>query len=101
MFSLLSNDFNFILLTLLGPSIVKIWTSRKCLAINPITAGNFAALLNCMSMDRALDSMMPRPNAINFSCFEPELSMLLVHRGSNDDLSLQISSDVLWQSRDH
>ena len=29
-----------------------------CLVINPITVDNFAALFNCMPVDRASDSMM-------------------------------------------
>ena len=73
-----------------------------CLVINPITVDNFAALLNCTSLDRASDSMMPRPKAIHFSWLGPELFVCcLVHRGSIDDLLLlQISSGVVWQSRD-
>ena len=30
----------------------------SCLVINPITVDNFAALFNCMSVDRASDSIM-------------------------------------------
>ena len=47
-------------------------------------------------MDRASDSTMARPKAIlvgsDRSC--------LVHKGSTDDLLLQISSGVVLQSRD-
>ena len=38
-----------------------------CLAINPITVYNLAALFNCTPVDRASDSMMARPKAIHFS----------------------------------
>ena len=64
--------------------------------INPIPVDNFAVLFNCMPVDRTSDSMMARP--IHFSWLVPEL---LVHRGSTDDLLLlQISSGVVWQTRD-
>ena len=65
--------------------------------INPIIVDNFVALLNCMSVDRASDSMMARPKAIHFSWLGPELfSLLLGPPGSTDDLLLQISSGVVW-----
>ena len=64
---------------------------------------NLAALIDCTPLDRASDSMMTRPKAINFSWLGPEPPFVccLVHRGSTDDLLLlQISSGVVWQTRD-
>ena len=68
----------------------------------PITVDNFAALFSCTPVDQASGSMMARPKAINFSWLGPELfCLLLVHRGSSDGLHfLQISSYVVWQTRD-
>ena len=48
-----------------------------CLVISTTTAYNFAALFNCMPVDRASDSSMARPKAIHFSWFGPELFRLL------------------------
>ena len=72
------------------------------LVINPITVNNFAALFNYTPVDRASDSSMARPKAIHFSQLGPELFVCcLVNRGSTDDLLLlQISSGVVWQTRD-
>ena len=68
-----------------------------CLAINPILVDNFAALFNFTPVDRAADSMMARPKAIQHWSFR----LLVVHRGSSDDpLLLQISSGGVLQSRD-
>ena len=65
--------------------------------INPITVDNFAALLNCTQVDRASDSMM----VFHFSWLRPELfSLLLIERGSTDDLLLlQIFSGAVQGSR--
>ena len=52
---------------------LNVLRQSACLVINPITVGNFAALLNCTPEDRASDSMMARPKAIHFSWFGPEL----------------------------
>ena len=45
-----------------------------CLVINPITVGGYAPLFNCPPVDRASDSIMPRPKAIHFSWLGQELS---------------------------
>ena len=37
---------------------LNIMRQSACFIINPITVGNFAALFNCMPVDRASDSMM-------------------------------------------
>ena len=37
---------------------LNIMRQSTCLVINPITVDNFAALFNCMPVDRASDSMM-------------------------------------------
>ena len=42
--------------------------------INPITVDGYAALFNCTPVDRASDSIMARPKAIQFSWLGPELS---------------------------
>ena len=70
--------------------------------INPLTVDNLATLFICTPLDRPSDSMMG-----------PDLKLLilvgldwssfvycLVHRGSFDDLLLQISCGVVWQTRD-
>ena len=62
-----------------------------CLVICPITVDNFAALFNCMPVDRAADST--RHKAIYFSWLGPELFRLLLGLpGSTDNyILLQIS----------
>ena len=52
------------------------------LVINPITVDNFAALLNCMPVDRMSDSMMARPKAIHFSWLGPKLSSVAWSTGA-------------------
>ena len=37
---------------------LNVMRQSACLVINPITVDNFAALLNCTPMDRALDSVL-------------------------------------------
>ena len=37
---------------------LNVMRQSACLAINPIMVDSFAALFNCMPVDRALDSMM-------------------------------------------
>ena len=49
-----------------------------CLVINSITVDNSAVLFDCTPVDRASDSMMPRPKAIHFSWLGPELFRLLL-----------------------
>ena len=44
-----------------------------CLVINPIKVYGYAALFNCMPVDRASDSMMARPKAIHLSWLGLEL----------------------------
>ena len=52
------------------------------LVINPITVDGYAALLNCMPVDRASDSMMARRKAIHFSWLGPELSSVAWSTGA-------------------
>ena len=64
------------------------------------TVDNFAALFNCTPVDRASDSIMALPKAIHFS-WMGSFVCCLVHQGATDDLLLlQISSGVVWQTRD-
>ena len=81
---------------------LNVMRHSACLVINPTMVDNFAALFNCTPVDRASDSLMARPKAIHFSWLGPELFVCcLVHRVSTDDLLLlQISSCVVWQTRD-
>ena len=37
---------------------LNVMRQSACIVINPITVDNFAALYNCMPVDRASDSMM-------------------------------------------
>ena len=73
-----------------------------CLVINPIKFHSSDALFNCTPVDRASDSVRPRPKAIHFSWFgRGSFVCSLVHWGSTDDLLLlQISSGVVWYSMD-
>ena len=77
-----------------------------CFVINPIKGDNFAALFNCMPVDRAAVSMMiyDGPDLKLFTlvgCDWSSFVCCLVPRGSTDDLLLlQISSCVGWQTRD-
>ena len=71
--------------------------------INPITTDTFAALFNCMPVDRASDSMMTQPKAIHFSWLGPEalLSFLLSPLGLNRRYSFaSYFKGVVWQSGD-
>ena len=71
-----------------------------CLFINPITVENIAVLLNCTPVDRASDSMMAPTLSYLFQLVGTGAFVCcLVHRGSTDDM-LQISSGVVWQTRD-
>ena len=38
--------------------VLNVMRQSACLVISPITVDNFAALFNCMPVDRALESMM-------------------------------------------
>ena len=38
--------------------VLNVMRPSACLVISPITVDNFAALFNCMPVDRALESMM-------------------------------------------
>ena len=59
--------------------------------INRITVDNFAALLNYTPIDRASDSLMARPKEIIIVGWDhSSFVCCLVHRGSTDDLLLQI-----------
>ena len=78
-----------------------------CLVINPVTVDNFAALFNCYLLKlfilvgtEALSSVAWSTlvrychfgvSPVNYSDSD---------RGSTDDLLLQISSCVVWQTRD-
>ena len=66
------------------------------LAINPITVDGFAALFNCMPVDRASDSMMAPNKSYSFELVGTGAFVCCsVHLGSTDDLLLlQISSGV-------
>ena len=77
---------------------LNVMRQSACLVINPITVSNFAALFNCKPEDRVSDSLMAQTligwDRSSFVC-------CLVHRGSTDDLMLlQISSGVVWPTRD-
>ena len=76
---------------------LNVMRQSACLEINPITVDNFAALFNCTPVDRASDLklfILVGWDRCSFVC-------CLVHRGSTDDLLLlQISSCVVWQTRD-
>ena len=68
-----------------------------CLLINSITVDNFAALFFNSGV-----RLYEGPDLKLFSLvgWAPKLFVCcLVHRGSNDDILLQISSVVVWQSR--
>ena len=75
-----------------------------CLVVNPIMFDNIPALLNYTPVHRASDSIMVRPKAIRFCWLGPELYRLLLGRSdrvvTDDLLLLQISSGVIWHSRD-
>ena len=45
---------------------LNVMRQSACLVINPITVDIFVAFFNCTPDDRATDSMMPGPNAIQF-----------------------------------
>ena len=72
-----------------------------CIVIIPITVDNFVALFKCTMVDRA---SRDGPDLNLFSLVDWDRSSFvscLVHRGSTDDLLLlQISSGVIWQTRD-
>ena len=52
---------------------LNVMRQSACLVINPITVDNFAALLNCTTVDRASDY-----KAIHFCWLRPELFPLLL-----------------------
>ena len=62
-----------------------------------ITVANFAVLFNCTSVDRVSDSMMAPTYCYSFKLVGTgTLRLLLVHRGSTDDLLLlQITRGVV------
>ena len=78
-------------------AIIQIsFDSDACLVINPPMVVNLAALFNCMLIDRLSEALC----WLRFG-WDPELvRLLLVHGGSTDFLLLQISSGVVWQSRE-
>ena len=65
-----------------------------CLVINPITVDGYAALFNCTPVDRASDSMMARPKAIQFSWLGRSFRLLLGPPGLN--LLSYFASDFQW-----
>ena len=76
---------------------LNVMRQSACLVINPITVDNFAALFNCTPVDRASDLKL----FISVGWDRCSFGCCLVHRGSTDDLLLlQISSCVVWQTRD-
>ena len=71
-----------------------------CLFINPIMVDNYAVLFNCTPVDRASDYGGP-DLFILVGWDQSSFVCCLVHQGSTDDLHLlQISSCVVWQTRD-
>ena len=67
--------------------------------INPITLDNFAALFNCRPVDRTSESMMAKTLSHSFQLIGTKTLSSVV--GPPDDLLLlQISSYVVWQTRD-
>ena len=76
---------------------LNVMRQSACLVINPITVDNFAALFNCTPVDWPSDYDGPILVGWDRSSF----ACCLVHRGSTDALLLlQISSGVVWQTRD-
>ena len=63
---------------------------------------NFAALFNCTPVDRASDSILAPALSYSFKLVGTEaIVCCLVHRVSTDDLLLlQITSGVVWHTRD-
>ena len=76
---------------------LNIMRQSACLGINPITVDGNATIFNFTPVDRASDSMMARPKAINFSWLGPELSSVAWSTGGSTDylLLLQIFSGVV------
>ena len=73
---------------------LNVMRQSACLVINPITVDGYAALFNCTAVDRASDSMMARPTAINFSWLGPELSSVAWSTGAQ--LIIFFCSDFQW-----
>ena len=68
--------------------------------INPIAVNNFSALLNCTPVDRASDGPDLKLS-ISVGWDRSSFVCCLINLGSTNDLRLlQISSGVVWQSRD-
>ena len=61
-----------------------------CSVINPITVDNFAALFNCTTVIRCQTLLWPRPKAIHFGWFGPELF------GPFGPPRLNFASDFQW-----
>ena len=69
------------------------------LLVNPIALDNFAAIFNCMPVDRASDSMMARTKHYSYQLIGTGTLSSVV--GPSDYLLLlHISSYVVWQTRD-
>ena len=62
---------------------LNVMRQSACLVINPIKVGGYAALFNCMPVDRASDYMMARPKIIHFSWLGPELSSVAWSTGAH------------------
>ena len=79
---------------------LNVMRQHACLAINPITVENFAALFNCTRwIGRQTQSWLKIFILVGFG--RSSYVCCLVHRGSTDDfLLIQISSGVVWQTRD-
>ena len=73
---------------------LNVMRQSACLVINPITVDGYAALFNCTPVDRASDSIWPRPKAIHFSWLGPELLSVAWSTGA---LRLSsFASDFQW-----
>ena len=75
---------------------LNVMRQSACLVINPIMVDGYAALFNCTPVNRASDSMMARPKAIQFSWSGPELSSVAWSTGAQ----LMIFLLYIWQTRD-
>ena len=75
----------------------NVMRQSACLVINPITVDNFAAFFNCVRLYDGPDLKLFILAGWDWSSFV----CCLVYRGVTDDLLLlQISSGVVWQTRD-
>ena len=81
---------------------LNVMQQSACLVISPIAVDSFAASFNCTMVDQTSDY---DDRNLKFFIFvgwdRSSIVCCLIHRGSTDDLLLfQISSGVVWQTRD-